>query len=87
MIRLKNDAKVCIFSRTIELFPIFFIYFVSFCSTKRHFGPNAFYVLFLRKNLQKCLVVSDIFCNFVSGNKGKKIARKQTPQPPILRGL
>jgi len=24
MIRLKNDAKVCIFSRTIELFPIFF---------------------------------------------------------------
>jgi hypothetical protein len=37
----------------------------------------------MRKKLRKCLVVSDIFCNFVSGNKGKKIARKQTHSPIV----
>ena len=70
----------------------FFLYFVSFCSTNytKSARPEGtlrpaknfpFYVIFLRKNLRKCLVVSDIFCNFVSGNKGKIIARKQTPNP------
>ena len=36
---------------------------------------------FLRKKLRKCLVVSDIFCNFVVSIRGKARALVQTPIP------